>query len=312
MNEFLAHWGLVDTALTTDFTVVVNDVAFAKDDFTTQRDNLETAQDDVQDKLNDVEIARGQINLDKAKLFGWLSEFNGLLDSYYQGTKFANARPLAPGIGEGQEHFLRPMKDIKSLWLKINAAPARPGLNLPLVLSDGTTQVLFKTAITTAQDHYDDIAEAELLLQVEREDRNLIQAKAYEAMKQYRLAVPPRCKQHPTLVTTLPRLTPEKGSTPDALTATAVVQEDGQIKVTHAAVTQAGIKRVALRGNPGTAYQEDDAVTFASHLPGAAPQFVIGWGSVTEGGSLALKVYVINETDNEAGSATLVVTRPAA
>jgi len=67
---------------------------------------------------------------------------------------------------------------------------------------------------------------------------------------------------------------------------------------------------VALRGNSGTHYDEDDAVTLADHLPGAAPEFVIGWGSVPVGGTRALKVYVINETDNEAGSATMVVTRP--
>lgn len=310
MNEFLAHWAEVEAVITTGFAIVVDKVAVSKDDFQDQRDALESAQDGVQDKLNDVEIARGQINLDKEKLLGWLNEFNGLLDSYYQGTKFIGARPLAPGLGDGQEVFLRPMKDAKSLWLKINAAPAQPGLTVPVLLSDGTTQATFAAALTSAQQDYDASAVAEQGLKLSRVERDLIQAKAYETMKQYRLAVPPRCAQFPALVATLPRLTPEKGATPDALTATAVVQPDGLPMVTHSAVTQPGIKRVTLRGNPGTHYQEDDAVTLADHLPGATPEFVIGWGSVPVGGSLALKVYVINETDNEAGSTTMVVTRP--
>ena len=54
----------------------------------------------------------------------------------------------------------------------------------------------------------------------------------------------------------------------------------------------------------------NDVVTLASHAPGAAPQFVQGFGNVPPGGALALKVYIINDTDNEAGSSTLVVTRP--
>jgi hypothetical protein len=311
MNELLAHWGQVEAALLTGFVVSVDGAAVAKDDFEDQRDGLEAAQDAVQDKLTDLELARGQIALDKAQLHGWLIEFNGLILSYYQGTKFLRARPEAPGLGDGQEVFLRPMKDIKNLWLKVNVAPARPGLAVPVVLSDGTTQAVFATAVAAAQMHYDEIAAAEQAVDLERAERNLIQEKAYETMKQYRLAVPPRCAQHPALVSTLPRLTPEKGSTPEALEATAVVLPDGQIEVTHAAVTQAGIKRVALRGNVGTTYEEDDAVTYADHLPAAPPVFVLGWGSVPVGGSLALKVYVINETDNEAGSTTLVVTRPA-
>jgi hypothetical protein len=311
MDEFLGHWINVNNALPAPLIIAVKDQAMGRDGFLSLRGALVGAEQNIQDKLNDIEIARADIGIRKAQLLAWLNEFTGLVDSYYSGTKFHAARPKAPSVTDGREAFTRPMYDASSLWVKMNAGPARPGLTLPIALSDGTVQVTFSNKIAELEAAYIQSAGDEQDLRLARVDRAGIQATAYEAMKVYRQAIPTRCAQHPNLVATLPRLSPEPGSTPDALNASAVFEAPDKSKVVHSAVTEEGITKVQLRGHVGTDWDDDNAVTIAEHAPDATPEFVSTFGLTQPGASVVLKVFVINETDNEAGSAAMVVTRPA-
>ena len=95
--------------------------------------------------------------------------------------KFFPARPVAPSISNGRDSFTKPMYDAKSLWLKLNAAPAR--MALPIVLSDGATQTAFTAKIAALEDAYIEAASAEQDLRLAREGRTRIQLVAYETMK---------------------------------------------------------------------------------------------------------------------------------
>ena len=313
MNDFLGHWINVNSILgvANALIVPVNNSGMDRGAFQSLRSGLVAQEATIQDKLNDVEIGRSDIEIKKTQLLKWFNEFTGLMDGYYAGTKFFAARPNAPSLRDGREAFTKPMYDAVSLWTKLNAAPARPGLALPIKMADNTLVAAFSTAIATLENAYIEVAAAEQNVTLARADRGAIQATAYEAMKMYRQAVPSKCAQHPNLVDTLPRLTPEPGSTPDALNASAIFQAPNESKVVHTAVTEAGIKKVQLRGHVGTKWDDELAVTIAEHAPGAAPEFVTPFGLTQPGVSVVLKVYVINETDNEAGSGAMVVTRPA-
>jgi len=61
----------------------------------------------------------------------------------------------------------------------------------------------------------------------------------------------------------------------------------------------------------GEEYQEEDAVVIATHGPNEPREFVSTFGLTQPGAQIALKVFVILTTGNEAGSAPLLVTRPA-
>ena len=65
-----------------------------------------------------------------------------------------------------------------------------------------------------------------------------------------------------------------------------------------------------MRGNPGETYQDADAVVIATHAPGEALEFVSDFGLTQPGAQVALKVYVVLTTGNEAGSTAMVVQRP--
>jgi hypothetical protein len=311
VDEFLGHWINVNNSIVPALMLTVNNGSMDRGGFLSIRGALVGADQDIQDKLNDIEIARADIDIKKAELLKELNLFTGLLDSYYVGTKFFAARPGAPSISDGRDAFTKPLYDAKSLWTKLNAAPARPGLALPIVLSDGATQAAFTGKIAALEDAYIEVASAEQDLRLAREGRAGIQAVAYETMKVYRQAIPTKCAQHPALVATLPRLSPEPGATPDAVTASSLFEAPDKAKVVHSPITQQGIKKVQLRGHVGTKWDEELATTIAEHAPGAAPEFVTSFGLTQPGASVVMKVYVISETDNEAGSNAVVTTRPA-
>lgn len=68
--------------------------------------------------------------------------------------------------------------------------------------------------------------------------------------------------------------------------------------------------RYELRGNPGDNYDDDDAIIITTHLPADPREFVTGFGLTQPGARAAFKVYVVLDSGNEAGSATMVVQRP--
>ncbi len=129
-------------------------------------------------------------------------------------------------------------------------------------------------------------------------------------MKAYRLALPARAVQFPELVETMPALTPAGGHTPDAVRASAVFELPGQARVTYEASADAALDQYALRGNPGSRYDDADAVRIATHTPEEAREFLSGFSLTQPGAQVAFNVYVVLKTGNEAGSKTVVVERP--
>lgn len=311
MNEFIPHWTQVDAALPTPLIVAKPDqAAMTVTDFTALREAIQQQALDVVGFLNDQEIARGDINLRKTTMLALLNEFNGLLDGYWVGTAFLNARPLVPGFSMGEENFLKPMRDMATLWTKLNAGTAPTGVTLPLTLANGMVQAPFALMIKGLQNAYAAEAKAAQDVVLERGLRELNKASAYEVMKSYRTVVPSRCRLFPALVSTLPALTPAGGHTPDAVEASAVFEAPDKSHVTHEASTDADLARYELRGNPGETYDENDAVTILTHTPSDPREFVTNFSLSAPGAKVALKVFVVLTTGNEAGSETMVVQRP--
>ena len=140
----------------------------------------------------------------------------------------------------------------------------------------------------------------------------MMQEKIYAVMKGYREVVPGICAAFPELLETLPRLTPLPGHTPARVAAQAEFVAPDKSRVTHEASEEETIKCYQLRGNAGEAYHEEDAMVLATHGPDAPRVFEVAFGLTQAGARVALKVFVILETGNEAGSEVMVVERPAA
>lgn len=309
MNDFLAHWSEVNAALPALQPLVLK-TAVARADLLALRGDLSSLMDDVQDKLNTVEIARGTLDDQKAALLARLNEFNGVMEASFNGTPIGKARPLAPNITDSEEKFVSPMRDMKSLWVKVNAAAAPPGLTLPLLLDGGMTQAQFVTALGNLQTAYADLSEAEQNLKLSRLTRDAKQGVIYENLKLYRLAVPARLPNNQTLIDSLPDLTPAPGHTPQPVNASAVFVAPDHAHVVYDASTDADLARYELRGNAGATFHSADAVVIATNQPGDAREFTTGFGLTQPGAKVSLAVYVVLNTGNEAASAPMLVQRP--
>ena len=129
-------------------------------------------------------------------------------------------------------------------------------------------------------------------------------------MKMYREGAENKFVLHPELIETLPRLSPLPGHTPQPVNASAVLEGTNQSKVVYDASTDAMLESYQLRGSAGDEYNDEDAVVIATNAPGAPREFITPFGLNQPGAKIALKVYVILITGNEAGSAAMFVERP--
>ena len=314
MALFLQHWKQSLDAIAPKVLIVrvpEDNAPVSRANFLSLRKSLLVQENVVQSRQTDQQIARSVINLQKAGLLDRFNQFNARLDAYYRNTRFYDSRPLAPSLTDGQEVFSRPMGEAMKLWEKINLGPAPAGVTLPLLLPDGTGQGAFASAISALQFAYDDELNKGQDVTLARSDRNIIQAGAYAIMKAYREAIPGSdVAEFPALVETLPRLSPLPGHTPDAVNSSAVYLAPGSSKVVYDASTDLLLHSYQLRGNVGDDYSDEDAVVIATNAPGAPREFITPFGLNQPGAKVALKVFVILTTDNEAGSAAMFVQRP--
>ena len=312
MAEFAAHWQQVNFELNPDLLIVTPDKqSMTQAEFVTLRQTLEASFIDLVDRLNDVELARAGIRAAKATMLVRLNELLAYIDSYWAPTLLPQARPLVPSVTDGPGEFLKAMYDAMSLWERMNEDDAPAGITLPVVLADGTTQADFRASVLALNELYADERSAIVSTTLSRAQRDAHKARAYAVMKAYRQAVPARCAGFPILLETLPALSPKPGHTPDPVNVSAVFVPPDQSRVAYTPSDEPSLLRYELRGHPGDEYDAEDAVVVATNAPADAPEFLTAFGLTQPGTRVAFKVYVVLQTGNVAGSAAVVVERPA-
>lgn len=323
-NEFLAHWTLVDAALPPAAAFILPEEpgvippGFNRSGLVALRDLLQGHLDTVQDKLNDLQISGGALAMLKATLHKRLTLFLEVVDGFYVNTEFFTARPDAPGVDAGEEKFFGPLRDAKSLWTKLNAAAAPAGLALPIVLNEGTaeapllvTLAAFTTSLDLLKTKYEARANADQVLKLARGRRDKTMVDIRAVLLSYRKAAVPRLAGNQALIDSIPRVSPEPGHTPAAVSATAVFQSPDIAKVSHSESDDADFKEYELRATAGSDGDAEDAVVVGNHTARTPADFFTQHGLGSPGGAVSLWVYVLTNDGNERGSNRMVVERPA-
>ena len=315
-DEVLAHWAEALLLLPPTKPLIVrlkkNDTGVTRANLVTLRGTLESQQNAVQPCRADYFIARGNIYNRKAALLEQFNDFVTLFDAYYQGTDFYELRPYAPMLAAGKDAFCTPMGEAMILWEKLNEGPAPAGITLPLVLGDGTEQGAFASGISALAFAYGAEQPLSFALKYARARRNGTQNRVHQVLVNYREAAEGRLREFPELLETLPRITPLPGHTPEKVNASSIFEAPDKSKIVHDESTDAMIERYELRGCMGSDWDEEDAVSIASHLPNQLREFITTFGLNQPGAQVTFKVYVILTTGNEAGSAPMSVQRPLA
>jgi hypothetical protein len=305
-DEFITHWGLANTALGAGNEITLKGgVTLAM--LMTKKTNLVDKRTLLQDKLTLLEVTRGDLQVQKESLLDLFNKFTDRVRSLYAGTKWERALPTAPGIGEGLGEFTEPMDKAAALWKLINDDPA-----LADIVILGVTQAGFVTLVANLKATYTTRTDAGTVADVTREERNDIQDEIYAILKSYRQALPSYFATGHALIDSLPRLTPEPGATPEAVTMTAVLDPaTNEVVITHSKSTAANFARYQYRLTRGTEWSDEDDEVIDDVTDINALEFRTTKGVEVPNVTAVYKAFVITTGDNERGSEPVVITRPA-
>jgi hypothetical protein len=308
-EEFLGHWAAVDTALGAA-TPLVLPGAVNRAGLQTKLNSLVAKQADVQAKLNAEEVARGDVELKRQALLLRANQFNDKIRALFPNTKWVRALPNVPTINEAQSKFVQPLDDIGNLWASINADPATPS---PTSLLGGYLVAAFLADVTALKTSSTTLNIARSNTKIAIEERNDLQDSIYEILKNYRQVMPTFFASDHALVESLPRLTPEPGSTPAAVTINVVWDAVLlKAKITWSASTASDLYQYEIRFCVGPIYDTDTESVIGNVSPTAPREFLTDAGLAAVGNIASFKVYVITNTMNEKGSNDQAVARPVA
>ena len=322
-NRFLAHWTSVDTHIGAGpafFLPVKPGVIppnFNRSGLTALRDVLESQLDAVQAQLNVLQTNSRAIVLKKAVLMKRMRLFLEVVDGYYAGTDLFGSRPDMPSANEGEEKFREPLRDAKNMWNTMNTSPAPSGITLPVTINEGTeavpaviTQAEFVISMGLLQGLYEARAVAKHELDKARARRDESVLAIYAVLLSYRTAVLPRISTNQPLIDTLPRLSPEGGHTPAAVTVQAALTSEDTATGSHSESDEATFAEYVVLAAAGEDADLDDAVVLFTRTSRTPEPFTVTLGLSDPGGAVCIWVRVVLETGNEKTSDRVVVSRP--
>ena len=307
MDEFIAHWNATNDAL----IIAEDGVAVSLDDFGDLRTTLDTAKSLLQVRLNDLEGSRVTLEQARGGAGDRVAEYNRRIRADFPNNAAFSRLPTVPNRSGGRDAFLDAMDDTLDLWSRVNALPPSPIFTAPLLLPGGLTRAQFQTLRTALDTAFTSRGNAENAVAAQRITRNGLQDRAKSLMVTYRLKVEALYAPESPQVTTLPRLTPVAGSTPDPVALTAAWDPaDLRAELTWTASEEPELASYQVRAVPGPDYSTDDETLLATIPPNAPRTYQSAAGLALPGTAMSYKIYVRLTTGNEAGSNAQTVVRP--
>ena len=309
-DEFLEHWDEANTELGAG-----NEVAFAdgtnRATLVTKRALLVTKRTAVTQKKNDEEFGRGDVETKKTALLARFGQFTDRLRGNYPDSKWVRALPEIPNQTDGQATVVEALEDVDNIWAEFNADPANP---TPITVAGAYTRMQFRADVDALIAAYKSLQSAGKGLEIARERRNDVQDEIYPNLKNYRQVFPSYFVKGHALIDSLPRLSPEPGATPAAVTINAAWDGTEQkARVTFNASSEPNVDHYSVRYTIGLTYSSDDEIVIDSIPAGPGPfTFFTDASLAVPGDAITIKVFTVNDTQNERGSNAVTVIRPAA
>ncbi len=326
-QEFFDHWQAADAALGAAGPLVLpgRPLGWPTDVNSSVLGGLLADWDNkvsaIQSAVNGLELGRGELVIQQGEMLDLLGQFTDKVRGLLSGTKWINAVPLQPSIGDAQSRFCAPLDDAEDLWERINTEQAL-GVGKVLELQDRTVNPVvamplatFATRLATMKARWRGNSRLELDLKLARGERDAIQVRMYPIMLNYRLVLPANFGPGTPIGDSLPRLTPEKGSTPDAAVVAGSYDAVKAKGVVSAAIpAQTGLKKARLLYSPGAQWDGEAASTVQTvslvNVNLANPVVFETDFALSAPGSHALfRVEIENDTGNVAQSNIVDVVR---
>ena len=308
-EAFLNHWNQVNTFLGLPANALTLVGGYTVANLTTDRTALMNSITAVVAADNVQTNTASDRDIKKAAFRVRITQFRGLVSGLMMGSVYVRSLPTMPLFSASEGAYLRPLDDMQNLWTQINASPP-PGFTAPLLLAGGYTLAAFTTDLAALKTAYTASNDATQNATIARSGRDVLLAPLRARMQQYRKAVVGKLPPGNPLLNTIPAYSPPPGSTPDAVSASGHWDALQNVAVLNwTASTNPRLTRYALRTAPGPVYRVKDETTV--DLLDSDMLFTNTLAGLAASGATALyRIYVVLDTGNEKGSATVKVTRP--
>lgn len=313
LRAFLLHWERVNERLGVLHPLVLPEgltLAGAQGVAVT----LQGQMDALRDVGVDVLISREVLQRARTGLRDRLLQFGELVRAYWQGTPWADLLPKTPQVAAAPEKLLAAGRDALRLWTLLEAEPAPAGAPVPIFLDPGGLygRADFATSLAGTQAAVLALEEVEWTRSVALARRDATMAQVKAALMAYNRAVPGRLPAGDVLVGLMPALWPPPGHTPEAVALSARWDEALQAAVfTWEASTDKLLDHYELRGCAGADYHTEEESVLARVPKEAVLELTLADLLPAPHAVASYRLYVVLETENERGSATVVITRPA-
>lgn len=310
VDEFLAHWAQVNTALGLGGPLVLSG-GYAVGNLTSNRASLAGQFLDVQAKENLLQTASGDRDVQRAVVRPRMLQFGPAVRGLLPGSRYIHSLPRVPAFGDSPGKWRNAMDDTSSLWATINTnAPPVTGFTPPLLLSGSYAVAGFNTDAGLLSTAFTAVTTTDQNAQLSRQQRDQIFQPMYNKMKEYRLVIVSRFAAGDPLIDSLPRLVPAAGSTPAAVQLSASWDAGTLMAaLVWSSSSDPDLDFYSIRYHPGPRYKAAEEQTVDS-VVGGITDFQTDFGLPASGSVAWFKVYVVTNTGNEKGSNAVKVVRP--
>lgn len=310
-QEFEAHWTDVDADRVANTLPVLSlPDGFSLVSFSADLAAVQASITGIEDLDNALGLAANQRNVSRKTVRDAIINFGETVDFKLKGSGYPGNSPKTPQESASEQKLLKAADDVESLWTRIDADSSVPNFAPPLVLRGGITVASFTADLVTLRDRFKAVTNAESDLKLARTQRDMLLAPFRDRLIEYRQAIQVEYGDGHAFTTTLPDVTGQPGSTPDAVTAS--VAWDGvtnEAVVTWTGSTNSNLQHYEIRVSPGATYDSGTASVAGQVLAGTE-EFRTTQELASPGDTATFKVFVVLQTGNQAGSNPATITRP--
>ena len=319
MDEYLAHWALVDGALGSGQELTVQAAGMpgpvGRGEFLSLAGTLRAKAGEVDRKELEGRVAAGELELRRRELLEGLRVFSDTVRAWWAGRPEAKVVRPMPDTGAALDKVLGAVRWAGLLWERVDAGTGGvpPGVVLPLVAGPvpGLTRAGLAGRASAVVAARDAVEAADFAGAVLRSERDALEGAVRGVMSAYGRAVPVRLGSVHALAGSVPRMTPLPGSTPGAVSLTGTWDAAAGAARLEWSASDAGeaLDFYQIRWCPGEDYNKKEE-RVALRVPADGDRVaLVTRGMETDGSVAGYKVYVVTRTGNERGSGAVVVRR---
>lgn len=215
---------------------------------------------------------------------------------------------VTPGHTASRDATMGALNIMRTAWTRANTLPPSPEFAPPLLLG-ATTLADFSTELAALEDSFAAVQSADEEARVARAERDLLLRRVRERLFQYKNAVVAALGPRHTLMGSVPRLTPRRGSTPDPVVVTAVWDAAlGKAVLTWEPSDNPNVEAYSIRTAPGPKYRVREEQVIG-RVGKDVTRFETLTGMAAPGASALFRVVVVLKTGHEKGSEVVRVAR---